>query len=65
MIGHKILAADTLFKGAKKIAQSWNKQFKFAPPRTRVTAARLVVKRYYPNHSIGVRGSAVIWLWKP
>jgi hypothetical protein len=43
MIAHKISAADTLYKGAKKIAHSWNVQFKFAPTRTRMTAVCLAV----------------------
>jgi hypothetical protein len=30
-------------------------QFKFAPPRTRVTAVRLAVALYSPVHSNGVR----------
>jgi hypothetical protein len=30
-------------------------EFKFAPPRTRVTSARLVVALYSPVHSNGVR----------
>jgi hypothetical protein len=46
MIAHKILAAHTRRKGVKKFAQSWNVQFIFAPPRTRMTAVCLAVALY-------------------
>jgi hypothetical protein len=49
MIVDEILAVDTWCKGVKKISQSWNVQFKFAPPRMPVTAA------HSPVHSNGVR----------
>jgi hypothetical protein len=51
MIAHKILAASTRRKGVKKIAESWNVQFKFAQPRTRMTAVCLAVALYSPVHS--------------
>jgi hypothetical protein len=44
-------------QGCENIAHSWNEQFKFAPPRTRVTAARLAVELFSPVHSNGVRGA--------
>jgi hypothetical protein len=50
MIAHKILAASTLRKGVK-ICPSWNVQFKFAQPRTRMTAVCLAVALYSPVHS--------------
>jgi uncharacterized membrane protein len=46
MIAHKILAASTRRKSVKKIAQSCNVQFKFAQPRTRMTAVCLAVALY-------------------
>jgi hypothetical protein len=52
MIAHKILAASTA-QGCEKIAQSWNVQFKFAQPRTRMTAVCLAVTLYSPVHSNG------------
>jgi hypothetical protein len=55
MIVHKILAADTRRRGVKKIPQIWIQQFKFAPQRMHVTAARLAVALYSPVHSNGVR----------
>jgi hypothetical protein len=48
---HKILVADMRYKGAKKIAWSLDVQFKFAPLRTCVTAARLAVVLYSPVNS--------------
>jgi hypothetical protein len=51
MIAHKMLAAHTRRKDVKKIAQSWNVQFKFAPPRTHMTAVCLGVALYSPVHS--------------
>jgi hypothetical protein len=55
MIGHYILAADTRCM-VRKNAQSWNVQFKFAPPCMRVTATQLAVALYSPVHSNRVRG---------
>jgi hypothetical protein len=40
-----------MVQGCEKIVQSWNVQFKFVPPRTRVMAARLAVALYSPVHS--------------
>jgi hypothetical protein len=50
MIAQKILAASTRRK-SEKIAQSWDVQFKFAQPRTRMTAVCLAVALYSPVHS--------------
>jgi hypothetical protein len=38
-------------QGCEKIAQSWNIQFKFAAPRTRMMAVCLAVALYSPVHS--------------
>jgi hypothetical protein len=51
MTAHKMLAADTRYKGAKKITLCWDVQLKFAPTRTRVTAASLAVALYSPVNS--------------
>jgi hypothetical protein len=48
-------------QGCEKITQSWNVQFKFAPPRTRVTAACLVVALYSSVHS-SVAQSFYTWI---
>jgi hypothetical protein len=59
MTAHKILAADTRYKYAKKIVRSWDVQFKFALPRMRVTAARLAVALYSlinSNEMSGAKG---------
>jgi hypothetical protein len=48
MVVHKILAADTRFKGAKK--------FPKVGMHTRVTAVRLTVALYSLVHSNGARG---------
>jgi hypothetical protein len=43
-------------QGCEKTVQICNVQLKFAPPRTRMTAARLAVALYSPVNSNGVHG---------
>jgi hypothetical protein len=43
-------------QGCKKFTQSWNEQFKLAPPHTHVMTACLEVVRYSPVHSNRMHG---------